>query len=155
MEDIIRLVKEALSPDLNKPAEEIDDMEELEETIVERFLIREEVRLVEECRASLKTPWSLARYLILIKQDAEVTEKLENELKSIVPGHIEYYIRKNLSCLIEFTHKYVEGMKPQRLTIKYALDEESDTIQYKIWNGVTGWDITRAQLKSLLENKAI
>lgn len=149
---VLDLVKKELSAKLNK---ELDDYDEIPAEIVEELLAEEGLFIYSEYKDKLKSPWAVARYMVLCTEEKELIERVKADLKDIIPDTVEEFFVKRLTCNIQFSKKFIEGTKKQNLTITYFLDED-DVLQYKIASGsFAGWDISKAQLKALLENKGI
>lgn len=153
-EELLKLLKDDFKKRLKLKS--IDDITEIPFDTVKELLEEEDILIYSEFKDSLTTPWSVARYIKLYLEEKELIKQVEADLKKIVPDNIEFVFVKRLSCNVQFTNKFEEGVKRQTLIIKYYLDED-DRIQYKLTNnGSNGcWDITKGQLKALLNNEII
>lgn len=153
MEQILELVKNEFKTRLK--LKELGDYDEIPFENIKELLEDEGVLIYGEFKESLKTPWSVARYIKLYLEEKELIEQVKMDLINL-PPRIEYCFVKHLSCNIQFTKEFEEGVKKQALVVKYYLDED-DKIQYKLTNANTAscWDITKAQLYALLANEII
>lgn len=131
---------------------------ELEDVYVDKFLNENNIEVESSIRKQLKTPYSIAKFLLLaIEADKlikRVSEELDNTLNKKV---INWYIYKNLSNQVIFTkeREINSEEKPQDLLVKYRIDTDSDKIIYTIKSGNWGFDIDIYNLKQLLEGKRI
>lgn len=151
-EEILKLVKEDLSKRLDKV---VDDYDTISFDIAKTLLDDENILVYAEFKDSLVTPWAVARYIGLYLDEKELIEKVTADLNSL-PPKIEYCFIKHLSCNIQFSRTFEEGVKKQVLVVKYYLDED-DKIQYKLTNAGSNscWDITKGQLKGLLASEIV
>ena len=153
MEQILELVKNEFKTRLK--LKKLDDYDEIPFESIKELLEDEGVLIYGEFKESLKTPWSVARYIKLYLEEKELIEQVKADLINL-PSKIEYCFVKHLSCNVQFTKEFEEGVKKQALVVKYYLGED-DKIQYKLTNAnnTSCWDITKAQLHALLANEII
>ena len=147
---VLDLVKKELSAKLNK---ELNDYDEIPVEVVEELLAEEDLFIYSEYKDKLKSPWAVARYMVLCTEEKELIDRVKKDLKGIIPDTVEEFFIKRLSCNIQFNKKFIEGAKKQCLTINYFLDED-DVLHYKLVStALVGWDISKAQLQALLQNR--
>lgn len=153
VEEILELVKKDLAKRLD--IESIGDYDSVPFETAKALLEEDDILIYGEFKDSLTTPWAIAKYVYLYIEEKELIKRVEEDLNKL-PPKIEYYFIKHLSCNIQFTPKFEEGVKKQALIVKYYLDED-DKIQYKLTNAGTNscWDITKGQLKGLLASEII
>lgn len=153
LEEILGLVKKDLAKRLE--VESIGDYDTIPFETAKALLEEDDILIYGEFKNSLNSPWAVAKYMYLYIEEKELIKQVEADLNTL-PSNIEYFFIKHLSCNIQFTPKFEEGVKKQALIVKYYLDED-DKIQYKLTNaGSTScWDITKGQLKSLLASEVI
>ena len=153
VEDILELVKKDLAQRLN--VKSIGDYDTVSFETAKALLDEDDILIYGEFKDSLTTPWAIAKYMYLYIEEKELIKQVEDDL-STLPPRIEYYFVKHLSCNIQFTPKFEEGVKKQALVVKYYLDED-DKIQYKLTNVGSNacWDITEGQLKALLASEVV
>ena len=153
VEEILELVKKDLAQRLN--IESIGDYDSVPFETAKDLLDEDDILIYGEFKDSLTSPWAIAKYMYLYTEEKELIKQVEEDLGNL-PPKIEYYFIKHLSCNIQFTPKFEEGVKKQALIVKYYLDED-DKIQYKLTNAGSNvcWDITKGQLKALLLSEVI
>jgi len=152
-EELLEVVKDEFKKRLK--LKKLDDYDSIPFDTAKELLEEDDILVYGEFKDTLTTPWSVARYIKLYLEEKELIKQVENDLKNI-SDKVEYCFIKHLSCNIQFTSKFEEGVKRQTLIVKYYLDED-DKIQYKLTNIGTNacWDITKAQLRALLSNEII
>lgn len=131
-----------------------DLLTELSEETVNKFCERNQIEVLPNFKTQLKTPYAITKYLSLIVQQKELTNKIDNSLKALLDSNkVSWVIYQNFTNTINFTKILPVNSeeKPQGLLIKYRLDPETEKIIYTIAAGNWGWDITQFQLKALLE----
>lgn len=153
VEEILELVKKDLARRLN--IESIGDYDSVPFETAKDLLDEDDILIYGEFKDSLTSPWAIAKYMYLYTEEKELIKQVEEDLGNL-PPKIEYYFIKHLSCNIQFTPKFEEGVKKQALIVKYYLDED-DKIQYKLTNTGSNvcWDITKGQLKALLSSEVV
>ena len=153
VEEILELVKKDLAQRLN--VESIGDYDSVPFETAKDLLDEDDILIYGEFKDSLTSPWAIAKYMYLYTEEKELIKQVEEDLGNL-PPKIEYYFIKHLSCNIQFTPKFEEGIKKQALIIKYYLDED-DKIQYKLTNAGSNvcWGITKGQLKALLSSEVV
>ena len=152
MEKILELVKQELANKLHKKS--IKDYDKIDVEIAIDLLESEGLPVYSDLKDNLTTPWSVAKYIQLSLEEKDLIERVEKDLKDIIPNNIETAYLKKFSCIVQLSKTFVEGEKQQVLSLKYYLDED-DKIQYKIIsnNSLWGWDISKHQLVALLKNE--
>lgn len=150
-EELLDIVKKEFQKRLK--IEKLDDLDVVPFETAKELLEEDDILIYTEFKDSLTTPWSVARYIKLYLEEKELVKQVEKDLKNI-SDKVEITFVKHLSCNIQFTSKFEEGIKRQTLIVKYYLDED-DKIQYKLTNAGSNscWDITKGQLKALLGNE--
>ena len=153
VEEILELVKKDLAQRLN--VENVGDYDSVPFETAKALLDEDDILIYGEFKDSLTSPWAIAKYMYLYTEEKELIKQVEEDLSNL-PPKIEYYFIKHLSCNIQFTPKFEEGVKKQALIVKYYLDED-DKIQYKLTNAGSNvcWDITKGQLKALLSSEVV
>lgn len=153
VEELLELVKKDLAKRLE--VESIGDYDSVPFETAKALLEEDDILIYGEFKDSLTSPWAIAKYMYLYIEEKELIKQVEEDLNTL-PPKIEYYFVKHLSCNIQFTPKFEEGVKKQALIVKYYLDED-DKIQYKLTNAGSNacWDITKGQLKALLASEVI
>ena len=142
--------------EINPNLKDFNILTELDEDTVNKFCERNQIDVLSNFKAQLKTPFAITKYVSLIVQQKELTNKIDNSLKALLDSSkISWVIHQNFTNTITFTKilPINSDEKPQSLLIKYRLDPITEKIIYTIAAGNWGWDITALQLKSLLENK--
>ena len=153
MEEILKLVKKELETKLIK--ENIDDYDQVDIETAVNLLESEGLPVYTDFKDKLTTPWAIAKYIQLSLEEKELIEKVKKDLEELIPNTIDIAFMKKFSCIVQLSKKFIEGEKQQAISLKFFLDED-ENIQYKIASTSTWcWDISKRQLKGLLQNEII
>lgn len=139
-------------------SEKLNSLSNLPMDIVEGFLYANSINVPESLKKQMTTPYSIAKYLLLKEQEREMIEKVETELENTIDAEkVNWLIYKDLTNRISFSKRIPINSDevPQSLSVKYKYDSDNDKLIYSISDGSWGWEISLAQLKSILENKTI
>ena len=139
-------------------SEKLNSLSNLPMDLVEGFLYANSISVPESLKKQMTTPYSIAKYLLLKEQEREMIEKVETELENTIDAEkVNWLIYKDLTNRISFSKKIPINSDevPQSLSVKYKYDSDNDKLIYSISDGSWGWEISLAQLKSILENKTI
>ena len=139
-------------------SEKLNSLSNLPMDLVEGFLYANSISVPESLKKQMTTPYSIAKYLLLKEQEREMIEKVETELENAIDAEkVNWLIYKDLTNRISFSKKIPINSDevPQSLSVKYKYDSDNDKLIYSISDGSWGWEISLAQLKSILENKTI
>jgi uncharacterized protein YuzB (UPF0349 family) len=102
----------------------------------------------------LTSPYAVAKYIQLVAQEDELISRLNEYLDSFLDKDlITWTMNRNLSSTVTFS-KYSDDGVNKSILVKYFIDE-NDKFKFKIDAGPWGWDITKDNLKALLEEKTI
>jgi len=153
MEEILKLVKKELETKLIK--ENINDYDSIDVETAVDLLESEGLPVYTDFRDKLVTPWAIAKYIQLSLEEKELMEKVKKDLAEFIPENMDVAFMKKFTCVVQLSKKFVEGEKQQAISLKYFIDPD-ENIQYKIASTSTwGWDISKRQLKGLLQNEII
>ena len=139
-------------------SEKLNSLSNLPMDLVEGFLYANSISVPESLKKQMTTPYSIAKYLLLKEQEREMIEKVKAELENTIDSEkVNWLIYKDLTNRISFSKKIPINSDevPQSLSVKYKYDSDNDKLIYSISDGSWGWEISLAQLKSILENKTI
>lgn len=135
---------------------EYTDLSTVEPDILDKFLVKNSLNPNEDFKNAMTTPFSIARYLILIVQQKEAIEKVKNTLEILLSGtKINYTIYEDFTNQICFTKdlEINSEEKPQCLILKYRIDKEEDKVIFVLPGNNWGWDIDNTQLLAILTHK--
>ena len=152
MEKVLELVKKKKKKQLIK--EKIEDFDNIDIKTATSLLESEGLPVYADFKDKLTTPWAIAKYIQLSIEEKELIEKVKTDIKELqLSDNIDIAFMKKFSCIVQFSKKFIEGEKQQAICLKYFLDEDG-IVQYKIAsNSVWCWDISKRQLKALLQNE--
>ena len=85
---VLDLVKKELSAKLNK---ELNDYDEIPVEVVEELLAEEDLFIYSEYKDKLKSPWAVARYMVLCTEEKELIDRVKKDLKGIIPDTVEEF----------------------------------------------------------------
>lgn len=168
----IEQLNSLMEPDLKQNVEEvrlalinlseepldINNFSELDSELVDRFIQSNNLDIASKFKDQLTTPFAIAKYLMLSLELNTIVKRVEDELKILLDSDkINWVIYIDFTNRINFTKVLPINSEdtPQSLLINYRLDGETDRIVYSISAGNWGWDITKLQLKALLENTSV
>lgn len=132
--------------------------DDIDENIVEKYLDDHNISLAKGFKGQVNTPYAVMRYITLYNQSIEMINKVQEDLNTLITmPNIRYIIYKDLSNKVTFykVPKENSDEKPQNLDVRYRYDDEDDTIVYSLPATSFSWDISKSQLKALLENKEL
>jgi len=130
----------------------------IDENIVEKYLEDHNISLAKGFKGQVGTPYAVMRYITLYNQSIEMINKVQEDLNTLITmPNIKYILYKDLSNKVTFYKVLKENSdeKPQNLDVRYRYDDEDDTIIYSLPATSFSWDISKSQLKALLENKEL
>lgn len=126
---------------------------EISEELRDRFLNKFDIVPSEQFLEQLKTPFSIAKYLLLMVSEKQLIEEVEPLLKNAFKdSDILFTFEKDFSNVILFSRvaDIDEGKKAEDLRIKFYKDSETEEIKYHICSGYWGIDISLNQLVGIL-----
>ena len=135
---------------------EIDITEEIPEDIVNKLFNKYQLPIMEKYKPVLNNIYSISKYLLLLDEEKELIKEVENDLNTFLdPTKLKWTIHADLSNQITFMNiiPINSDIKPQNLIVKYY--KVDDIIQYSIASGKWGWNISKDNLKAILENTYI
>ena len=153
LKKIYNQVKEVLINN-NQQLKNIDALDTLSEDNIEFLLNKFSLTPTKEFKAEMTNLFSISKFILLLDQQNEAIEKIEKDLNNTFNiSKVSWTIYKNFKNEICFTkNKEINSdEKPQVLLIKYRIDSTTDEIIYSIAGSYWGYDITKEQLKALLE----
>lgn len=135
---------------------EIDITEEIPEDIVNKLFNKYQLPIMEKYKPVLNNIYSISKYLLLLDEEKELIKEVEKDLNTFLdPTKLKWTIHADLSNQITFMNiiPINSDIKPQNLIVKYY--KVDDIIQYSIASGKWGWNISKDNLKAILENTYI
>lgn len=138
----------------DKTISEIDALDDLSNENVDLLLNGFYLHPTKEFKAEMKNLFAIAKFVVLSKQQNEVIGRIETDLSNTLDKNkINWTIHENFKNEISFVKKQEvnDESKPQSLLVKYRIDSMTDEIVYSLSGGYWGYDITKEQLKALLE----
>lgn len=135
---------------------EFEAMSEVSNELLEKFLIKNSCNPPLSFKEQMKTPFSIARYLILFVQQKENIKFVKNILEILLAKtNINYSIYEDFSNQICFSKdpEVNSTEKPQCLVLKYRIDKEAEKVTFVLPGNNWGWDINNSQLLAILTGK--
>lgn len=155
LKQIYTKVKEKLI-EHNNTLNDINPLDELSQESVEYLIDSFYLHPNKEFREQMKNLFAIAKFMILTNQQNEVIERIETDLNNTFDKNkVTWTVYENFKNEICFTKNQAVNSdeKPQALLIKYRIDPIEDQIIYSLTGGYWGYDITKEQLKALLEGE--
>jgi len=128
----------------------------IDSNIIEKYLSDHNIDLHLNFKTQVNSPYSVMKYITLYNQSMFMINKVEEDLSTLITAkNIRWTLYKDLSNKVTFYKVLEENSdeKPQNLDIRYRYDSEEDEIIYSLPSTAFSWDISKQQLKALLENK--
>ena len=135
---------------------EIDITEEIPEDIVNKLFNKYQLPIMEKYKPVLNNIYSISKYLLLLNEEKELIKEVEKDLNAFLDStKLKWIMHSDLSNQITFMNiiPINSDIKPQNLIVKYY--KVDDIIQYSIASGKWGWNISKDNLKAILENTYI
>ena len=135
---------------------EIDITEEIPEDIVNKLFNKYQLPIMEKYKPVLNNIYSISKYLLLLNEEKELIKEVEKDLNTFLDStKLKWIMHSDLSNQITFMNiiPINSDIKPQNLIVKYY--KVDDIIQYSIASGKWGWNISKDNLKAILENTYI
>ena len=135
---------------------EIDITEEISEDIVNKLFNKYQLPIMEKYKPVLNNIYSISKYLLLLNEEKELIKEVEKDLNTFLDStKLKWIMYSDLSNQITFMNiiPINSDIKPQNLIVKYY--KVDDIIQYSIASGKWGWNISKDNLKAILENTYI
>lgn len=152
--DILKAVKNSLKKEFKITIKD-EYSETIPFSITESLLKEDNIPIFKEYIPELISPWGIAKYIFLYLENKEIVEKIKEDLNNLIPDSVDYNIHRDFfSCKVDLYKKNEYTDKQQWLTIKYFINED-DQICYAIVSNRWSWDISKKQLKNLLNNEGI
>lgn len=126
---------------------------EISEELRDRFLNKFDITPSAQFLEQLKTPFSIAKYLLLMVSEKQLIEEVEPLLKDAFKNSdILFTFERNFSNVIIFSRvaDIDEGKKAEDLRIKFYKDSETEEMKYHICSGYWGIDVSLNQLVGIL-----
>lgn len=153
--DLSESIKEVINELINlDPSVEVLSFDtEISEELRDRFLNKFDIVPSTQFLEQLKTPFSIAKYLLLTVSEKQLIEEVEPLLKDAFKNSdILFTFEKNFSNTIIFSRvaDIDKGKKAEDLRIKFYKDSETEEIKYHVCSGYWGIDISLNQLVGIL-----
>lgn len=150
LKEIIQEVINQLRIDEN---EELTSFTQIDKQRAIDLLRKEDCIVYSAFKDQLLTPYAIAKYLMLLKEESHLIELVEDDIKTLnLSDDIQWTVAKGFVNEVSFI-KLKEYEKSQGMVVKYRLDTETNKIYYTISTGSWGWDVTKQQLSALLNEK--
>lgn len=128
-----------------------------EDTVVQLFEI-DNISIPAKLKTHINTPYSIAKYLMLKDEEDILIDKVTKDLNTIIDeDKVTLVVHRDLTNTLTFTKKLQINSeeKPQNLSIKYTFNPETDRFNYMLDCGSWGWNVSKDQLKALVNGKAL
>lgn len=151
-DEVLSILKELSRKDYLQLFDQIDS------EVVDKFIEESKIEVMPKFREAMTTPFSIARYLILVNQQKELIAAVNKDISEIFNEEkVQWTFFKDFSKTFSIRKKLGLNSeeKPQDLKIKYSYNEESEKYQYWLDSGTWGWEISLNQIKDLIEGQSI
>ena len=131
--------------------------DELEPELVKRFCEENELKPQPDFLAAMTTPFSVGKYVSLVVEQEELYSEVVDDLKSFLDNKkTNWVVHKDFTNEITIG-KHTEHLEvmPQMLTVRYKRNSETGKIVYAIKSKNSCWDISKENLKALVEGGEI
>lgn len=139
----------------NSELKNIDALDVLDEDTINFIFVTFNLHPTKEFKEEMKNLFAISKFILLSSEQEKIIKKINTDLDILLDkSKISWSILEDFKNQITFTkNKEInDDSKPQSLLIKYRIDSESDEIIYSIAGSYWGYDITKSQLKMILEN---
>lgn len=139
----------------NNELKNIDALDVLDEDTINFIFVTFNLHPTKEFKEEMKNLFAISKFILLSSEQEKIIKKINADLDILLDkSKISWSILEDFKNQITFTkNKEInDDSKPQSLLIKYRIDSESDEIIYSIAGSYWGYDITKSQLKMILEN---
>lgn len=150
----IQLVQEELKSISGKDYKAFD---KIEPEIIEKLCEDNEIVVYPQFKDAMVTPFAIAKYISLKTEAEDLAKEIDFDLNTFINKEkVDWLVHKDLTNEITFTKRMDDRDDiPQSLVIKYRKDALTGKTIYSIKSNNWCWDISKNNLKALVESGEI
>ena len=148
----IELVKEELKKLSDGKEHRTFDI--IEPELIEKLCNENEIIVYPQFKDAMNTPFAIAKYLNLKAEAESLASEIDFDISTFIDKEkVDWVVHKDLTNEITFTKKSKDRDEtPQSLVIKYRKDALTGKTIYSIKSSHWCWDISKSNLKVLVES---
>ena len=148
----IELVQEELKKLSN--GKEYKTFDTIEPELIEKLCNENEIIVYPQFKDAMNTPFAIAKYLNLKAEAESLASEIDFDISTFIDKEkVDWVVHKDLTNEITFTKKSNDRDEmPQSLVIKYRKDALTGKTIYSIKSNNWCWDISKNNLKALVES---
>lgn len=125
--------------------------------IIDKLCKENDLIVYPQFKEAMVTPFAIAKYLSLKAEAESLASEIDFDLNSFIDKEkVDWVVHKDLTNEITFTKKQTDRDDlPQCLTIKFRKDALTGKTIYSIKSSNWCWDISKKNLKALVESGEI
>ena len=126
----------------------------IEPELIEKLCNENEIIVYPQFKDAMNTPFAIAKYLNLKAEAESLASEIDFDISTFIDKEkVDWVVHKDLTNEITFTKKSNDRDEmPQSLVIKYRKDALTGKTIYSIKSNNWCWDISKNNLKSLVES---
>ena len=148
----IELVQEELKK--LSDGKEYKTFDTIEPELIEKLCNENEIIVYPQFKDAMNTPFAIAKYLNLKAEAESLASEIDFDISTFIDKEkVDWVVHKDLTNEITFTKKSNDRDEmPQSLVIKYRKDALTGKTIYSIKSNNWCWDISKNNLKALVES---
>lgn len=147
---------ELVQEELNKLSDgkEYKTFDIIEPELIEKLCNENEIIVYPQFKDAMNTPFAIAKYLNLKAEAESLASEIDFDISTFIDKEkVDWVVHKDLTNEITFTKKSNDRDEmPQSLVIKYRKDALTGKTIYSIKSNNWCWDISKNNLKALVES---
>lgn len=126
----------------------------IEPELIEKLCNENEIIVYPQFKDAMNTPFAIAKYLNLKAEAESLASEIDFDISTFINKEkVDWVVHKDLTNEITFTKKSNNRDEtPQSLVIKYRKDALTGKTIYSIKSNNWCWDISKNNLKALVES---
>lgn len=126
----------------------------IEPELIEKLCNENEIIVYPQFKDAMNTPFAIAKYLNLKAEAESLASEIDFDISTFIDKEkVDWVVHKDLTNEITFTKKSNNRDEtPQSLVIKYRKDALTGKTIYSIKSNNWCWDISKSNLKALVES---
>lgn len=126
----------------------------IEPELIEKLCNENEIIVYPQFKDAMNTPFAIAKYLNLKAEAESLASEIDFDISTFIDKEkVDWVVHKDLTNEITFTKKSNDRDEtPQSLIIKYRKDVLTGKTIYSIKSNTWCWDISKSNLKALVES---
>lgn len=158
---IIPYLDETTKENLNEVVEELSTKinfenvtDPIDTSVIKEYLDEHNINVIKRFESGLTNVFAVMKYIMLYQHGMSLSTKVEEDLAKLLnTTKVRWTVYKDLTNKVTFFTIRDENSdeKPQSLDISYRYDDENEELIYSIPSFSFSWDLTKNQLKALIE----